>query len=122
MKNILIITLLVFVLVSCEKDNTEKKVEYLVTNSQAYPSRIGVYYQNDSAVLVKKNIKLKSALDQWTYSFMAERGDLIYVSALDTVPLSFVNVRILVDGKVYKQDSKGNDNTKPVTVSGTVPY
>lgn len=118
MKKILILLVIVFAFISCEKDNYERKVKYLVTKSI---SGFDVTFLNENGDMIKESIIAGSENDQWTYSYDAGRGDIVYISVLDTLPTSFVKVQILVDGKIYKQASRDDDYMKPLTVSGVVP-
>ena len=72
---------------------------------------------------MSKTIDLASSMqDQWSYSFIADQGDIVFVSGNYKDINSGLNIRILVDGKVYKQGSSIGDTVKFVTVSGVVPY
>jgi hypothetical protein len=60
--------------------------------------------------------------DIWDFNYTDKRGEIVYISARYTDSTSSVNVKILIDGKVYKQGSSNNEPNKYVTVSGTIPY
>ncbi len=119
MKKILFILVVLLAFASCEKYDYEHSVQYLVTKSV---NGFEVNYLNEDGNVIKENIFANSEDDQWTYSFAGERGDVVYLSVKDTTASSFVNVRVLVDGKVYKQASRNDDPDVYVTVSGTIPY
>jgi hypothetical protein len=53
---------------------------------------------------------------------MADEGEIVFVSAIYKDINSRINVRILIDGKVYKQGASKYDTVRYVTVSGTVPF
>ena len=118
MKKLLYILPLLFILVSCEKSK-EKQVSYIITKSV---SGFDVNYRVADGTLVKEHIKAESAQDKWQYSFTAEEGDIVFVSAIYKDITSAISVQVLIDGKVYKQGSSSQDTVKYVTVSGTVPF
>jgi hypothetical protein len=113
----LFIALLVILLSSCAKE--EHMVLYRITDAV---SGFDVNYRDAGGVLVKENVDTQSGEDTWTYSFMAEEGDIVFVSAIYKDPESAIKVEVLIDQKVYKQGSSIGDTVKYVTVSGTVPY
>jgi hypothetical protein len=117
---IYIASLIVLAITACEKPLDQKMVKYFVTDSDA---GFTVTYTNSEGV--KQNpmwVDAASQDQEWEMSFMAEPGQVVYLSVLDTVPESFTRVMIYIDGKVYKQGVRDEDPTKPVVVSGTVPY
>jgi hypothetical protein len=118
MKKLIYILPLLFLLTGCEK-NQEKKVSYLITRSA---SGFNVNYRTADGTLSSEQIVTESAEDRWTYDFIAEEGDIVFVSAIYKDLSSSILVQILVDGKVYKQGSSKQDTVSFVTVSGTVPY
>ena len=122
MKNKIIKTsvlfLALFSLLACEKSNEYKTVTYQITNS---PSGFYVNYLNENAVITKDTIVTASATDIWTYSFKALPRDIAFVSAIYKDSASAIMVRILVDGKVFRQGASKNDTAMYVTVSGTIP-
>ncbi|MEN8226003.1 MAG: hypothetical protein ABFS05_11665 [Bacteroidota bacterium] len=118
MKKILFIIPIIFMLLSCEKAG-EKKISYLVTKSI---SGFDVNYRTADGVLVSESIVAVSAEDRWRHDFVAEEGDIVFVSAIYKDVASAITVQVLIDGKVYKQGSSVQDTVKYVTVSGTVPY
>lgn len=118
MKRILYIIPLVFVLLSCEKAK-ENKVTYIVTKSV---SGFNVNYKNADGELIKESVITDSAEDRWKYEYIAEEGDIVFVSAIYKDISSSIMVQVLINGKVYKQGSSIQDTVKYVTVSGTVPY
>jgi len=121
MKKILIFTIAASMLltVSCETSNS-RKVSYFVTNSQ---SGFSVSYLDENNTIQSSYISTGSKNDKIVVAtYMADPGDIVYVSVLDTTTSSFVKVRIFVDDKIYKEASRTNENTMPVTVSGAIPY
>jgi len=115
---IIIAILGIFILSSCEK-REEKSVKYIATNAI---SDYNLSYRLPSGELKTKTITASSMQDQWSYSFIADQGDIVFVSGNYKDINSGLNIRILVDGKVYKQGSSIGDTVKFVTVSGVVPY
>lgn len=121
MKKIAIILMIIpFVLISCNKTAKQKKVMYMVTNSQA---GFNASYLRADGTLFTEYRSTGSANDKVTLnSYLANQGDIVYISVLDTTKTSFVKVFVYIDGKVYKQASRTDNTTMPVTVSGTIPY
>jgi hypothetical protein len=117
-KLIIIAILGIFVFSSCEK-REEKSVKYIATNAI---SDYNISYRLPSGELKTETISASSMQDQWTYSFIAEQGDIVYVSGNYKDINSGLNIRILIDNKVYKQGSSIGDTVRFVTVSGVVPY
>lgn len=118
MKRIIYLLPLLLLLFSCEKSQ-EKQISYIISKSI---SGFDVNFRVADGTLVKEHIETASAQDKWQYSFTAEQGDIVFVSAIYKDITSAINVQILIDGKVYKQGSSSQDTIKYVTVSGTVPY
>jgi len=115
---IIITILAVIIFSSCEK-REEKSVKYITTNAI---SDYDLSYRLPSGELKTETIAATSMQDQWSFSFLAEQGDIVYVSGNYKDINSALNIRILVDGKVYKQGSSIGDTVRFVTVSGVVPY
>lgn len=120
MKKLIIISALAFLFFACEKEADPKQVKYLITDSV---SGFTVTYTDESG---KKQapvfVPAQSEEDIWTMKFSAEPGHILYLSVQDTVPDSYTRIQIYVDGKIYKQAIRDNDPTKPVVVSGVVPF
>ncbi len=108
----------VFIFNACKKEAEYKTVTYQITNSH---SGFYVNYLNGNAVITKDTVVTASAADIWTYSFKALPRDIAFVSAIYKDSASAILVRILVDGKVFRQGASKNDTTMYVTVSGTIP-
>ena len=119
MKKLIYISLIFIVLAACEKERQEVMVKYEISN--AY-SQTEVSYRNNEGNLIHETIDFESIEDVWNYSYTEKRGEIVYISARYTDSTSSVNVRILVDGKIYKQGSSNNEPNKYITVSGTIPY
>ncbi len=107
----------VFYFTSCEKTTETKRVTYQITRSI---SGFNVVYKNADNELVKDTIISNSADDIWVYSFDAFPRDIVYVSGSYKDTNSSILVRVLIDGKVYKQASTTKDTVNYVTVSGTI--
>ncbi len=104
---------------ACEKSNTQK-VSYFVTNSQ---KGFNVSYLDETGTIQTTYITTQSANDKKVITtYLADPGDIVYVSVTDTTTSSFVKVRIFVNDKIYKEASRTDNKTMPVTVSGTIPY
>ncbi len=118
MRKIIFVIPLILILFSCEKTR-EKKVSYVITKSI---SGFDVNYATADGTLRSESIVTISADDRWEYDYIAEEGDIVFVSAIYKDISSAITVQILVDGKVYKQGSSSQDTVSYVTVSGTVAY
>jgi len=118
MKRIVIIILGLLSLASCEKQK-EVVVKYLTADAS---SSYTVTYRNGDGELKTEEMEAVSAQDEWSFSFQAEEGDIVYLSAIYKDITSGIKVAILVDGKVYKQASSLYDTISYVIVSGTVPF
>ena len=118
MKKIIATTIILLFFASCEKES-KHPVTYRITNSD---SGFDVNYRDDNGKLQSEKVTTQSAEDIWSYSFDAEEGDIVFVSAIYKDINSAIKVQLFIDGKVYKEGSSTGDTTKYVTVSGTVPY
>lgn len=119
MKKFIYISLVFLVLVGCEKEREEVSVKYEVSNAYA-PTDIS--YRNSDGEIINETIEFQSVEDVWNFNYTEKRGEIVYVSTRYSDSTSSVNVRILIDGKVYKQGSSNNEPNKYITVSGTIPY
>ncbi len=123
MKKILIVVLVLSTLISffsCEKRTDEVKVTYRIIDFQ---DGFTVYYKTNSDTLVKKNITgTYTSSTPWMYSFMAQPGDIVYVSMTDTVVNSYSRVQILFNGKIFKEKSRTYERFMPVVNSGVIPF
>ncbi len=117
-KQTFLLILVILSLSACEK-NEDKLVKYLVSDSE---SGFLVTYRNSSGATVSEEITVAGTEDEWTYTYKAEKGDIVYVSTIYKDINSKIKVAILIDGKVYKQASSKYDTISFVTVSGTIPY
>ena len=117
-KIIIIITALFTLFTSCS--NTDrKKITYVTTGSI---SAYNLQYLNEKNELIKTEITPQSTQDQWTYSYIEDEGEIVYLSGIYNDINSSLNIMILIDGKVYKQASNKADTLFYLTVSGTVPF
>ncbi len=117
-KLIPILLLVLIIMVSCEKEN-EKQVKYLITDSV---SNYEVSYQDENGDLINKSVSVESKEDKWIYEFTGKEGQIVYVSAIYKDINSGIDVKILIDGKVYKEAQSLYDTLSYVVVSGTIPY
>ncbi|MBU0487697.1 MAG: hypothetical protein KKA07_18290 [Bacteroidetes bacterium] len=111
-----IIVLLAFA--SCEK-SAKHTVKYLVSEAK---SEITITYKGENEELSTENIAFHSAQDTWNVTFVAEEGDIVYLSAIYADTLGSVKSKILIDGKVYKEGFSKYDPQKYITVSGSIPF
>jgi len=118
MKRILFLLLPVFIMMSCAK-NMEKQVVYEVSGAiSAYK----LSYLDKTDNLVSININPESIQDVWLYQFVAEEGDIVYVSGRYKDENSALHISIKIDGKIYKEGFSVGDTVKYLTVSGVIPY
>ncbi len=108
----------VFILPSCEKEPEPRQIVYEITRSV---SGFDVNYLDKNGILIQESVDVNSAEDIWRYNFTATPRSIVFVSANYKDINSAINVKIKVDGKVYKQASTKYDTTMYVTVSGVVP-
>jgi hypothetical protein len=116
---LLFLSLVVITITSCEKENAHK-VSYMVSSSVA---GFNVSYLDNSGELQSMHITTQSANDKKNLcTWYGNEGDIVYISVTDTAASSYVKVKIFVDDKVYKEATRTNVATMPVTVSGCIPY
>ena len=113
-----LVGVIVLFTLGCEKEQRQK-VSYRITNSV---SGFDVNYLDVNRSLQTEKVVTQSAQDVWTYLFDAEKGDIVFVSAIYKDINSGIRIQILVNGKVFKEGSSTADTTKYLTVSGTIPY
>ncbi len=113
-----LILVAIFFLASCS-DTNKKNVKYLATGSI---SAYNLYYLNENNELTKVEVVPQSTQDQWSYSLIADEGDIVYISGNYKDINSSLKIMILVDGKIYKQSTSKSDTLSNITVSGTIPY
>ena len=116
----IIALLIVSLAICCSTSATAEERKIKVGLNQLSPCVInndGVYsgYEVDVIKAIMDELK-------WKYEFIAEEGDIVFVTAIYKDITSAITIQILVDGKVYKQGSSTQDTIRYVTVSGTVPY
>ena len=116
------ITLLIFGLIilgtSCSSTD-KKKVTYIATDAI---SEYSLQYLNENNNLTKIIVTPQSAQDEWNYNYIADDGDIVYISGNYADINSSLKIMILIDGKVYKQASNEADTLGYITVSGIVQY
>lgn len=103
---------------ACEKRG-EVPVKYIATEAIA---DYEISYRNQHGDLLKEIISAQSVQDKWEFDFVAEKGDIVYVSGKYNDINSSLKLMIMVDGKIYKQGFSTGDTLKYLTVSGVVPY
>ncbi len=118
MKQILLITLLLIAITACEKEK-QKKVVYEASGAV---SEYALSYLTENGTLQKTTVNPESLEDVWRYSFMAEEGDIVYVSGRYKDENSALRISIKIDGKIYKEGFSVGDTVKYLTVSGVIPY
>lgn len=117
-KTIVTFICLSLIIVSCSDTNI-KKITYRATGAI---SAYNLQYLGDNNELIEIVITPNSAQDQWEYNYMADDGEIIFISGNYSDINSSLKIMILIDGKIYKQASNEADTINYLTVSGTVPY
>ncbi len=118
MKKIIIIFISIILFAACEK-RTDKMVKYIATDATADYS---LTYRNAAGELISENITAESKEDQWTHSFAAEEGQIVYLSGIYQDITSSLKLMVMIDGKIYKQAASIGDTVSYLVVSCTVPY
>jgi hypothetical protein len=103
---------------SCSKTN-KKNITYIATDAI---SEFDLQYLNENNELTKIKVMPQSAQDEWHYNYIADDGDIVYISGNYSDIQSSLKLMILIDGKVYKQASNEADTLGYLIVSGTVAY
>lgn len=114
-----IVILILLVLDSCNFVTDEADVTYLVTGAA---SGFDVRYRDAEGVLVLERIQAGSESDVWQYDFTADAGEILFISARYYDINSGIRIRILLDGKIFREASSRFDTSAFVVVSGTIPY
>ncbi len=114
----LLLVLMIVALGGCHKRD-DKKVTYLVTSDA---TEIALQYRDGTGLLQKTTLRPAGGQDEWGHSFIAEQGDIVYLSGKYEQGLATLKLMITIDGKVYKQAQSTGDTVRYVTVSGVVPY
>jgi len=118
-KKLIYLLFVIIIFPGCEKKSEQVAVKYLV--NKAY-SETEITYYDENKILHTTTVDFESSEDNWEYSFEGLKGNIVYVSSVYYDSTSSVDVKIFLDGKIYKQGSSNNEPDKYVTVSGTIPY
>ena len=118
LKKLIILIMVMTGFLSCEQNNNVL-VTYYVTDSD---SGFEINYRNENGDLVNQQVDTQSEADVWTYDYIAEKGDIVFMSLIYYDINSKVKAQIRMDGKVFKQGSSKHDTTSYLVVSGTVPF
>jgi len=102
---------------SCQKQNTVG-VKYIVSKAS---SVYELQYRNQDGSLLNVEVNPNSGEDVWEYNFIAEEGQVVYLSAKYFDINTIINIQILIDGMVFKQTEENGDSLKYIVVSGVVP-
>ena len=118
--NITFLFLMIFIMMSagCQR-NDGVKVEYEATGAV---SEYSLRYLDNSGTLQDTLVHPQSNQDKWTFRYMAEQGDIVYISGIYKDPGSGLKLMIKLDGKIYKQAANEGDTLKYLIVSGVIPY
>ena len=105
--------------IGCELKDQNVKVTYIVTDSD---SGFEVYYQNSDQELIFEKVDTNSEEDEWRYTFIGERGDIVFMSVIYYDVNSKVRAMIKLDEKIYKEGISRYDTVNFLVISGTIPY
>ncbi len=118
MKSLIWILILSFSLGACNRED-QKMVTYKGTKAI---SAYNLYYTDANQQTQQIVVEANSGQDVWSHEFMADQGDIVYLSGKYEDSESALKLMILIDGKVYKQAENQGDTLKYLTVSGSIPY
>ena len=119
MKKFICLSVVSMMLLACEKEDAAIMVTYEVSNAYADTE---ITYRNSDKQVIMESVAFESGEDTWHYSMESMQGDIVYLSARYMDTASSVKLRIIIDGKTYKEGSSNNEPDKYLTVAGTVPY
>ena len=118
-KKLFLLLIIISGIIGCELKDQDVKVTYIVTDSD---SGFEVYYRNSDQELVYEKVITQSEEDEWKYTFVGERGDIVFMSVIYYDENSKVRVMIKLDEKIYKEGISRYDTTSFLVISGTIPY
>ena len=118
-KKLILMLIIISGVIGCELKDQDVKVTYIVTDSD---SGFDVYYQNSDQELIFENVETNSEEDEWNYTFVAERGDIVFMSVIYYDVNSKVRTMIKLDEKIYKEGISRYDTVNFLVISGTIPY
>lgn len=118
-RNKILLFFVILFVAACEPNDDEHRVTYRISDNE---SGFSVSYRDEQGDIQRKSVDVSSAEDIWTYAFTGTEGDIVYVSANYKDPETGINVEILLNGKVFLQESSLYDTLNFVTVSGSIPY
>jgi hypothetical protein len=115
---ILLMLSVLFLSEACQRDN-RVKIDYEATEAV---SEYTLSFKDESGALKTIVVEPAGKEDKWNYSMMAEEGEIVYVSGKYNDAGSSLRLRIMLDGKTYKEGYSTGDTIKYLVVSGVVPY
>ncbi len=118
-KKLILMLIILSGVIGCELKDQDVKVTYIVTDSD---SGFELYYQNNEKELVYEKVITNSEEDEWKYTFVGERGDIVFMSVIYYDVNSKVRAMIKLDEKIYKEGISRYDTASFLVVSGTIPY
>lgn len=118
-KKLILLLIIISGVIGCELKDQDVRVTYIVTDSD---SGFDVYYQNSDQELIFEKVETNSEEDEWKYTFIAERGDIVFMSVIYYDVNSKVRAMIKLDEKIYKEGISRYDTASFLVVSGTIPY
>ena len=118
-KKLILLLIIISGVISCELKDQDVRVTYIVTDSD---SGFDVYYQNSDQELIFEKVETNSEEDEWRYTFVGERGDIVFMSVIYYDVNSKVRAMIKIDEKIYKEGISRYDTVSFLVISGTIPY
>ena len=119
MKKFICLSVVSMMILACDKEDAAIKVTYEVSNAYADTE---ITYRNIDKQVITESVAFESGEDTWRYSMESMQGDIVYLSARYMDTASSVKLRIIIEGKTFKEGSSNNEPDKYLTVSGTVPF
>ena len=127
MKKIYIIIVLVsFIAISCQKDGDPKTVKYVITG---LADTYDVVYMDDEGMSKSKKVTPSGLTDRWVVSYSMKQGSPVYLYLKFKEDISSnmnFNMGVLINGKYHYQakyyEKNTGDSIFEVKRAGIVPF
>ncbi len=117
-KLVLFFTVVLLLMPGCAK-YTRKRITYRASQA-LFP--VALTYRDNNGILVADTFQPVGEQDIWSKNVMMNEGDIVYLAGKYNNIENSVLLEVLIDGKIYKQNSSKGDTVNYVIVSGTIPY
>lgn len=118
MKKLVFFTVVLLLMPGCAK-YTRKRITYRASRT-LFP--VTLTYRDNNGILVADTFQPVGEQDIWLKNVMMNEGDIVYLAGKYNNIENSVLLEVLIDGKIYKQNSSKGDTVNYVIVSGTIPY